>query len=67
MECCHMGVYTYTVEEKEEDLGELLPKEWTKWEERVTVMEENEFPYLDMKMYWEKNCYNLPCIVKKTR
>eukprot|EP00957_Ditylum_brightwellii_P038622 2919404-Ditylum_brightwellii.AAC.1 len=45
---------------EEEDLEELLPEEWAKWEERVTVSEKEEFPYLDMKMYWENTTLQFP-------
>eukprot|EP00957_Ditylum_brightwellii_P190166 14475606-Ditylum_brightwellii.AAC.1 len=28
-------------------------EEWDKWEEKVTVVSKEVFPYLDMKMYWD--------------
>eukprot|EP00957_Ditylum_brightwellii_P014467 1089421-Ditylum_brightwellii.AAC.1 len=56
-----------TVEEEEEDLGELLPEEWAKWEELVTVVEENEFPYLNMKMYWENKTLQLAMYNKENQ
>eukprot|EP00957_Ditylum_brightwellii_P112525 8578278-Ditylum_brightwellii.AAC.2 len=28
--------------------------EWDKWEEKVTVVRKEEFPYIDMKLYWDK-------------
>eukprot|EP00957_Ditylum_brightwellii_P207937 15355193-Ditylum_brightwellii.AAC.1 len=28
-------------------------EEWEKWEEKVTVLSKEAFPYLDMKMYWD--------------
>eukprot|EP00957_Ditylum_brightwellii_P174428 13280725-Ditylum_brightwellii.AAC.1 len=43
----------FQLQEEDEDLEELLPEEWAKWEEHVTVVEKEEFPYLDTKMYWE--------------
>eukprot|EP00957_Ditylum_brightwellii_P092333 7029911-Ditylum_brightwellii.AAC.1 len=29
-------------------------EEWDKWEEKVTVVRKEEFPYLDMKLYGSK-------------
>ena len=29
------------------------PEEWERWEERMKVIEENAFPYLDMKLSWQ--------------
>eukprot|EP00957_Ditylum_brightwellii_P101425 7729441-Ditylum_brightwellii.AAC.1 len=41
-----------TKEETQEE-EEMLDGEWKKWEERVTVILKQHFPYLDMKMHWE--------------
>eukprot|EP00957_Ditylum_brightwellii_P061848 4693551-Ditylum_brightwellii.AAC.2 len=30
-------------------------EEWEEWEEKITVVSKEAFPYLDMKMYWDNN------------
>ena len=34
------------------ELEGIPPEEWEKWKEKVKVIEENVFPYLDMKLSW---------------
>eukprot|EP00957_Ditylum_brightwellii_P114243 8710147-Ditylum_brightwellii.AAC.1 len=29
-------------------------EEWDMWEEKVTMVRKEAFPYLDMKLYWDK-------------
>eukprot|EP00957_Ditylum_brightwellii_P121596 9272781-Ditylum_brightwellii.AAC.1 len=44
-----------TKEEIEDDEDMQQNENWKKWEERVTVVSKEQFPYLDMKMHWEGN------------
>eukprot|EP00957_Ditylum_brightwellii_P149309 11371323-Ditylum_brightwellii.AAC.1 len=40
--------------EVDEMVETAIPKEeWEKWEEKVTMVNKEAFPYLDIKMYWE--------------
>eukprot|EP00957_Ditylum_brightwellii_P190701 14517936-Ditylum_brightwellii.AAC.1 len=56
-----------SIEAEEEDLEDLSPEEWARWEERVTVVEKKEFPYLDMKMYWENKTLQLAVYHKENQ
>eukprot|EP00957_Ditylum_brightwellii_P150122 11432263-Ditylum_brightwellii.AAC.1 len=47
--------------EKEEELEGMLPNEYAKWAEKVTVVTKEEFPYLDMKISWKDD--NLQFVV----
>eukprot|EP00957_Ditylum_brightwellii_P065958 5002050-Ditylum_brightwellii.AAC.1 len=41
--------------ESNEMMEPTIPEdEWDKWEEKLTVVRKEEFPYLDMKLYWDK-------------
>eukprot|EP00957_Ditylum_brightwellii_P141614 10788506-Ditylum_brightwellii.AAC.1 len=41
--------------ESSEMMEPAIPEEeWDKWEEKVMVVRKEEFPYLNMKLYWSK-------------
>eukprot|EP00957_Ditylum_brightwellii_P170441 12973698-Ditylum_brightwellii.AAC.1 len=42
-------------EEIDEMMETTIPEEeWDMWEEKVTMVRKDAFPYLDMKLYWDK-------------
>eukprot|EP00957_Ditylum_brightwellii_P046246 3508741-Ditylum_brightwellii.AAC.1 len=42
-------------EETDERIETTIPEEeWDKWEEKVTMVRKEAFPYLDLKLYWDK-------------
>eukprot|EP00957_Ditylum_brightwellii_P169602 12909437-Ditylum_brightwellii.AAC.1 len=41
--------------ESDEMMETTMPEDmWDKWEEKVTVVRKEEFPYLNIKLYWDK-------------
>eukprot|EP00957_Ditylum_brightwellii_P127516 9724571-Ditylum_brightwellii.AAC.1 len=42
-------------------------EEWDKWEEKVTMVRKEAFPYLDMKLYWDKQDLHLAVYNKENQ
>eukprot|EP00957_Ditylum_brightwellii_P156211 11890009-Ditylum_brightwellii.AAC.1 len=54
-------------EEDEMKEVEIPEEEWEKWEEKVTVVRNTAFPYLDIKFYWAKNDLHFALYNKKNQ
>eukprot|EP00957_Ditylum_brightwellii_P142763 10878525-Ditylum_brightwellii.AAC.1 len=43
------------------------PEEWERWREKVKVIEENAFPYLDMQLSWRHNNLHFSVYIKENQ